>query len=101
MKIRLGLFLLLFFAFGTFLIADPSAVIPGVISAPSGGPVPGAQISIVNVATGVERLLETNARGIYTSPPLDPGIYRMTVKKAGFKSTVKDGSNCTCRTRLR
>jgi hypothetical protein len=91
MKIRLGLFLLLFFAFGTFLIADPSAVITGVISDPSGGPVPGAQISIVNVATGVERLLETNARGIYTSPPLDPGIYRMTVKKAGFKSTVKDG----------
>ena len=72
-------------------LADPTAVVTGFITDPAGKAVPGAIVRVVNVNTGVGTMVTSNDVGFYTSPPLEPGMYRITAPKDGFKSTSKLG----------
>jgi hypothetical protein len=63
----------------------------GTISDPSGAGIPQAQITIKNVATGVEHDLTTNENGFYTATNLLPGIYDVTISAKGFNTEVKSG----------
>jgi Carboxypeptidase regulatory-like domain len=65
-------------------------IISGVVSDPQGSAVPGATVTIHNVATGVDTVLTTNEAGAYTSPPLVLGTYRVKVELQGF-SVVESG----------
>ena len=47
----------------------------GTVSDPSGASIPGAQLIISNVATGLERTLTTNDHGFYTAVNLFGGSY--------------------------
>jgi hypothetical protein len=51
----------------------------------------GAELSILNVATGVSTRLTTNGEGIYNAPNLLPGTYTVTISAAGFQTKVEDG----------
>ena len=51
--------------------------------------VPGAKIAVKNLATNVVTTVETNDRGFYTVPPVNPGEYSVTVSATGFKTTVQ------------
>jgi hypothetical protein len=63
----------------------------GTITDPSGAGIPQAQITIKNVATGVEHNLTTNENGFYTATNLLPGNYAVTISAKGFNTEVKSG----------
>lgn len=78
-----------------FLAAAASAqesrgTIVGRVTDPSGGVVPGASIKITSSTTGITLAFVSNARGNYQAPLLNPGIYRITVEKEGFRQFVGD-----------
>jgi len=71
--------------------ADELAAVTGLVTDPNGRSVPGVTILITNLSTDVASRTVTNDQGIYYLPSLQPGIYRMTIDKDGFKSIVKNG----------
>ena len=75
----------------TICRADDLAAVTGLITDPQGRSVPGVTILITNLGTNVVSRTVTNDQGIYRVPSLQPGIYRITVDKDGFKSIVKSG----------
>jgi hypothetical protein len=68
---------------------SPNATINGLVLDPSGAAIAGAQIVVVNDATGVQYTAKTNAEGIYVVPNLPPGPYRIQVSNSGFKTIIK------------
>ena len=68
---------------------ESRAVINGTVSDPQNAVIPGARVEVKNVATNVVITVETNARGLYTVPPVNPGQYAVTVSASGFKSSVQ------------
>jgi hypothetical protein len=57
----------------------------------SGAVVPGATVTITNVATHVETTTVTNDSGYFTMPNLQVGSYSVAVTKDGFKKRVRSG----------
>jgi len=53
--------------------------------------IPNAKVIITNVDTGVETALETNERGAYIAPLLNPGNYRIAAEHQGFKRFSRSG----------
>ncbi len=80
-------FLLLAFLVSVAGVASfgQTAQVTGRVSDQAGAVVPGAQITVTNVDTGLSRESVTNNEGYFTIPPLKPGEYRIAVKKDGFK----------------
>ena len=64
------------------------ATLSGTISDPSGGVIPGAQISISNTATGISKEFQADTAGYYTAPNLAPGTYEIKVTAKGFNTAV-------------
>ena len=71
------------------------ATLSGTVTDASGAAVPGAQISIKNVATGVTRDLTVDSAGFYSAPNLAPGSYTVTVTAAGFSTLIRSGLTLT------
>jgi outer membrane receptor protein involved in Fe transport len=67
---------------------EAGGTIVGTVTDPSGAAVANANMTIRNVATGVERTVPTNADGLYAVPNLVPASYEIKVDAAGFASTV-------------
>src|SRR5713226_9199453 len=67
---------------------EAGGTILGVVTDPSGAAVANANVSIKNVATGVERSMPTNNDGVYVAPNLVPGGYEVRIDVTGFSSTV-------------
>ena len=63
----------------------------GTITDPSGAGIPQAQVTIKNVATGVEHNTSTNESGFYILPNLLPGEYQLTITAKGFNAESKSG----------
>jgi hypothetical protein len=63
--------------------------ISGIVLDPSAGIIAGADVVIVNDATGVQYGSKTNSSGIYVVPNLPPGTYRIQVSNSGFKTIIK------------
>jgi len=76
---------------GTASAQDPRGAITGRVLDESGGHVPGATVTVKNVATNVTSTAITNREGLYIVPPLTPGIYVVTVELVGFKKSVREG----------
>ena len=68
---------------------SPSATINGIVLDPSGAAISGAEVVVVNDATGVQYVTKTNEGGIYVAPNLPPGPYRIQVSNSGFKTIIK------------
>ena len=68
-----------------------TAVITGTVIDPAGAVIPGAAVTITNQSTGASLAFTTNGQGYYTSAPLDPGTYSVTVAKSGFQSQTQTG----------
>src|SRR5712664_249996 len=64
------------------------ATLSGTISDPSGGLIPGAQISIRNTGTGISKDFQADSDGYYTAPNLAPGTYEVRVTAKGFSTVV-------------
>lgn len=77
------------------LCAHPAAAqevragITGVVSDPSGAPIPGATITATNVARNTPVSGVSNEAGLFRMPFLEPGTYTLSVEHAGFKRFVR------------
>lgn len=58
--------------------------IQGLITDPQGATIPGAKVTVTNVATGVTVKLTTNSDGFYLAPELMPGNYSVHIQVRGF-----------------
>jgi len=63
-----------------------SGALSGVVSDSTGAVVPGAKVTVTNVATDAKQVVVTNAEGRYTLSLLKPGAYQVTASAAGLKS---------------
>ncbi len=68
---------------------SPNGTINGLVLDPSNKVIAGADILVINDATGVKYSGKTNYDGIYVVPNLPPGPYRLQVSKVGFKTLIK------------
>ena len=59
--------------------------ISGTVSDPSGGVVPGATVTAIDVGTKLGTTGQTNSVGQYNLLQLRPGVYDLTAEAAGFK----------------
>jgi hypothetical protein len=66
-----------------------TATVSGLITDPSGAALSGANVQILNVATGQAISLKTNSSGLYVAAALQPGTYNVIVSNPGFKQIVK------------
>ncbi len=67
------------------------AQVSGVIRDSSEAVVPGAVVTVVNQATGIRRWCRSNDEGSYLIASLQPGSYKMTVRKDGFQTVARLG----------
>src|SRR5580700_5534455 len=79
----LGFVMLLLVSVGT-CFAQSTATLSGTVTDPSGAVVPGAQVTVHSLATGLDRQLVTDNAGLYIAPSLIPGDYQVVVKASGF-----------------
>ena len=68
---------------------QPTGSILGIVTDPSGGVVPHAEVTVTNRATQAALKLKTTSAGAYTASSLPPGIYEVRVEVEGFKTTVR------------
>jgi hypothetical protein len=87
---------------GLLCLALAAAVIPvlaqvqagrivGTVYDPQQATVPGAVVTVTNVATNISRRVTSSAAGEYVATPLEPGVYRVSATATGFETTVQTG----------
>src|SRR6267154_1585311 len=64
--------------------------ISGTIADPSGAVVPGAKVTVVNMATNTASTAETSDSGFFAVRSLPPGTYKVTVESKNFRTAVLD-----------
>ncbi|MEP7367866.1 MAG: carboxypeptidase-like regulatory domain-containing protein, partial [Acidobacteriota bacterium] len=67
------------------------ASITGTVTDAQGAAVPGVTITATNIANNSVITQVTNVAGLYLTPFLRPGTYRLTAEKQGFRRYVRDG----------
>jgi hypothetical protein len=65
--------------------------VTGIVTDPQSGVVPGAQVEITHLQSGVKRSTTTNDAGLYRIDAVDPGEYSIGVTAKGFKTLVSRG----------
>lgn len=68
----------------TVAFAQSTGTIQGVVTDNTGAVIPGAEVKVRNLDTGVEISSTTNDVGFYTVPALNPGPYTVTCSGAGL-----------------
>ena len=89
MKLRLLTLLLLLTA--TVSAQTFRGTILGLVTDATGAVVSGAQVTVRNANTGLERVTLTSADGSYSVPELPAGSYDVTIKQTGFRAAVTRG----------
>lgn len=64
----------------------PLGIVTGLATDPSGSPVPGVSVTLLNSSTGGKRSVFTNGAGAYSFPDVAPGSYRLNAEARGFRS---------------
>lgn len=68
---------------------ESRATVRGVVSDPTHAVVPGAKVTLHNVATNVDAVREADASGFYVFDPVMPGNYSVIVEATGFEKFVQ------------
>lgn len=68
-----------------------SATISGTVKDETGGVLPGVDVVIRNVETGLTRSVVTDPNGYFTVPGLAPGTYEARATLQGFTTAVQSG----------
>src|SRR5579871_6134958 len=82
--------MLLLFGGSTLFGQSESASIVGTVTDSSGAALAGVAISIRNTQTNATLNVQSAGDGNYTSPPLQPGSYSVTVEAQGFTRMVQN-----------
>ncbi len=64
----------------------------GNITSMQGQPIDDASVSVENIATGLERVIQSND-GIFRFPLLPTGTYRVIISKSGFETVIQENIN--------
>jgi hypothetical protein len=89
---RVSICLLIVCVFPSFASAQEfRGSISGRVAEASGAAVPGATVTITNVATNISTTVTTNENGNYLVLFLNPGHYVVAVEANNFKKTVRRG----------
>jgi hypothetical protein len=78
-------------AFAAMLPGQRNTQMTGRVADPSDAIIPEANVTIINEDTGIRRETTTNELGYYVVPLLQPGRYRVTVQKEGFRPISRAG----------
>jgi Carboxypeptidase regulatory-like domain len=82
---------LLLFAGSLVMAQTGLSVLRGTVNDQSGAVLPGAEISVTELATGIKvRTVITDSNGGFEIPDLKPGGYRLRAEKGGFRPYVAD-----------
>jgi hypothetical protein len=85
------LFTLAHVLFGTIALAQTDrSTLEGAVTDSTGGAISGADVKIVEVATGISQERRANPSGYYRFPGLAVGEYTVTVSNPSFKTEVLD-----------
>src|SRR5712672_942569 len=76
---------------GAMLRAQNYSHVTGIVLDDSSASVPGAAITVVNEDTGFRRLTQSQSDGGYIVSSLQPGVYKITVRKPGFRTMIRFG----------
>src|SRR5713101_6598356 len=68
-----------------------SATISGTIKDETGGVLPGVDVVVKNLDTGLTRSVVTDSNGYFTVPGLAPGKYEARTTLQGFTAAVQTG----------
>ena len=69
---------------------DYRGTVQGLITDSSSASVPGAQVTLLNVNTGVFRTTLTTPQGDYRFPLVEPGTYKVSAELSGFSKVVAE-----------
>ncbi|MCP5120726.1 MAG: carboxypeptidase regulatory-like domain-containing protein [bacterium] len=61
------------------------ATVTGVVTDVGDAVIPGATVTVRNVDTNIDRVMQTNEVGVYTITNLQPGNYELTAESEGFR----------------
>lgn len=91
MRVRLTFlsFITLVLSIFTAQAQSPNGTVSGIVLDPSGGVIVGADILVINNATGIQYPGKANSEGYYVVSNLPPGGYRIQVSYTGFKTIIK------------
>ncbi|HEY1575470.1 MAG TPA: carboxypeptidase-like regulatory domain-containing protein, partial [Terracidiphilus sp.] len=76
----------LFLASGPLSYGQTTAQLTGTIQDASGAVIPGAQVTLIDEATGASRVVQSNGQGFYAFPSLVPDSYSVKVTASGFQT---------------
>ncbi len=62
-----------------------TGVVVGTVTDPSGAAIVGATVTLTDTSTNAMRSATTNEAGRYNFPNVPPGMYNLTINKAGFR----------------
>ncbi len=65
--------------------------VSGVVLDDSSASVPGAAVTVINEDTGFRRVTQSQPDGGYIVSSLQPGVYKITVRKDGFRTLIRFG----------
>lgn len=74
----------LMIAVQAFAQQSATATIEGVVTDPQNAVVPGAQVSVKSVDTGLTREITTDSNGLFRVTSLPPGVYSISAAAQGF-----------------
>ena len=64
----------------------------GTVTDESGAALPGASVTLTSpVLLGGPSLVETDSKGQFRFPGLEPGVYRLDLRREGFAAYGEDG----------
>ncbi|RPJ58879.1 MAG: TonB-dependent receptor [Acidobacteria bacterium] len=91
MKLRFALLCVTVLMASMVLVFPQSeGTISGVVKDPTGAVIPGAEVVLTNVATGVKRTVVSDDAGFYNATAIDVGNYTVSVTMPGFKTATSD-----------
>jgi hypothetical protein len=73
----------------------------GVVKDPAGAAVPGATVTVTDIATNRQRVVTSSGDGVYSAPSLPSGDYRVDIELAGFKPVRRNGIHVSTGEKLR
>jgi hypothetical protein len=84
-RIFVALLLVGLFAATTARADELYGRVRGTVTDPSGAAMPGVQLKLTNVGTGISKEMNSESDGSYLFVNLIPGTYSLTASKSGFK----------------
>jgi hypothetical protein len=67
---------------------QPAGSITGIVRDATGAVIPGAAVTLIRQATGIELQQTTSQAGVYSFSGLLPGTYHTRVEAIGFKTAI-------------